>query len=79
MPYAIQTAGVTAASAYVSSGGMLRGREANLPCLGSMETVLAETVFANMAVYSWWCTEGLQNHIITRLQLHSFRLCQWIA
>ena len=31
--------------------------------LGSMETVLAETVLANIAVYSWWCTEGLRNFI----------------
>ena len=25
-------------------------------------TVLAETVLANVAVYSRWCAEGLQNH-----------------
>ena len=25
-----------------------------------MEMVLAETMLANIAVYSWWCTEGLQ-------------------
>ena len=34
-----------------------------LPSIGSMATVLAETVLANLAVYSW-CTEGLQNRIL---------------
>ena len=33
-------------------------------CVGCMETVLAETILANIAVYAWWCTEGIQNYLM---------------
>ena len=31
---------------------------------GAWETMLAERVLANIAVYSRWCTEGLQNYTL---------------
>ena len=56
-----------------AGGGLLLGGKTNIyiyiyvfyapGAFGSMETVLAEAVLANIGVCSWFCTEGLRNSI----------------